>query len=210
MKKIIVTLFIFLLLTGCQKDTKGDNINININEMNNYINDDNSSSETNNTSNTNDNNDTNNKVEDSSINSSSNNNQNNNITQNKDDNTLLESEENINSEEDVINYFSKIKDKIVDKLNSDTFENAKESIMEALDKLYGFCFKGEKIGNYTLKDLSSTAKEKIFNIVFDIDSFVESKIPGYKDLFKDGYDNMITSAKKALGIVKDKITDFFN
>lgn len=123
---------------------------------------------------------------------------------------ILVEDNNITCEEDVVNYFHKLKEKIIEKVNSDTWENVKQTVIETLDIAYGFCFNGEEIGGYTLNELSNSAKEKILTIVFDIDSFIESKSPGYKQSFKESYNTMIDSAKEGLGIIKDKIINVFD
>lgn len=193
MKKVIVLLFIFILLTGCSKNKEKENNDININIENIIIENDN-----------NQNKDIYN--EEQKL-------ENNNVIVNDETNNNLDNElvdtSNIDSEEDVVNYFQDLKIKIKDKLNRDTWENVKGSILNALNTAYGFCFKGEEIGGYTLNELSDSAKEKILNIVFDIDEFIESKSPGYKESFKESYDNLIEKSKESLGIIKDKITDIF-
>lgn len=190
MKKVIILLFIFVLLTGCSKDKKKSN-DIDINTENNVVENDNNQNEDINKEEQITEND--NSIADVKIN-------------NLENNVLVDTS-NIKSEEDIVNYFQELKNKIKEKLNKETWENAKESIINALNIAYGFCFKGEEIGGYTLSELSNSAKEKILNIVFDIDKFIESKSPGYKELFKENYDELIESTKTSLEIIKDKLTD---
>ena len=75
--------------------------------------------------------------------------------------------------------------------------------------MYGFCFKGEKIGNYTLSELSNTAKEKVIGTILEIDSLIEAKVPGYKDDFKESYNVMIDSLKTGLELLKKGISNIF-
>lgn len=193
MKKVIFLLFIFVLLTGCSKDRDKIIDDIDTNLENNIVENDNNQNE--------------------DINKEEQITENSYVTEdnkiNNNSNSELVNTSNIKSEEDVVNYFVELKDKIKEKLNKDTWENVKESIVNALNIAYGFCFKGEEIGGYTLNELSDNAKEKILNIVFDIDEFIESKSPGYKESFKENYDNFIESSKSSLEIIKDKITDIF-
>ena len=116
---------------------------------------------------------------------------------------------NINTEDDVVTYFDNLKLSIKDKINNDTWDNAKEYISQAFKKMYGFCFKGEKIGNYTLFELSNTAKEKVIGTILEIDSFIEAKVPGYKDDFKESYNVMIDSLKTGLELLKKGISNIF-
>lgn len=188
MKKFMFFLFIFILLTGCSNEKEKSDDDIDTNMENNIVENENTNKEEQIIEN-------NNTITDNKTNNNS--------------NDELVDTSNIKSEEDVINYFLELKNKIKEKLNKDTWENVKGSVLNALNTAYGFCFKGEEIGGYTLNELSDSAKEKILNIVFDIDEFIESKSPGYKESFKESYDNLIEKSKESLGIIKDKITDIF-
>lgn len=118
--------------------------------------------------------------------------------------------EDIATEEEVVDYFEKSKNTIVSKLDSDTWDNVKNSVKDLFQKLYGFCFKGEEIKGYTLSDLTTSAKEKVLRVFKELDEIIESKYPNYKDDFKDSYENMKDSAKTGLGIVKDTIKKIFS
>lgn len=192
MKKVIIIFFIFVLLTGCNKNKKDDNNDIDINIENIIIENGN----------------------DKELNKDISNEEqiyenNNAIVDDYNSNNEMVDISNIKSEEDVVNYFQELKDKIKEKLDKNTWENVKESVIEALNTAYGFCFMGREIGGYTLNELNSNAKEKILNIVFEIDEFVESKSPGYKELFKESYEYLIDKSKESLEIIKDKITNIF-
>ena len=193
MKKVIFLLFIFVLLTGCSKDRDKIIDDIDTNLENNIVENGNAQNKD--------------IYKEEQISENSYVTEDNKINNNS--NSELVNTSNIKSEEDVVNYFVELKDKVKEKLNRDTWENVKESIVNALNIAYGFCFKGEEIGGYTLNELSDNAKEKILNIVFDIDEFIESKSPGYKESFKENYDNFIESSKSSLEIIKDKLTDIF-
>ena len=219
MKKVIILLIFVFILTGCSKENNlnvkekyNDDTTINKEDIDeevvldveskdeDSVNSDTTNNEFNKESNEEDL-DTNSITKNENI-------EKNNINK-KTDNELV-STSNIKTEEDVVNYFVKLKGKVVEKVNSDTWDNVKESVINGLNTAYGFCFKGEEISGYTLNELSSDAKEKILKIVFDIDSFIESKSPGYKELFKESYDNMTESTKASLGLIKEKISEFFN
>lgn len=192
MKKVIILLFIFVLLIGCSKEQEKSNENIDTNIENSVD----------------ENNNKNEEVNKEEIIIENNNSPTYNETNDNSNNELVDTSD-IKNEEDVVNYFQELKSKIKEKLNKDTWENAKEGIISSLNIAYGFCFKGEEIGGYTLNELSDNAKEKILNIVFDIDEFIESKSPGYKESFKENYNNLIESSKESLEIIKDKLTDIF-
>ena len=203
MKNVIVLLFLVLILTGCTSKT-----DINRKENNIESNEDNVVDNTIEDNKENNNNNIDNESEnDNNIDDIIDNIEDINKKEEKDE--LIDTT-NIKTEEDVVNYFVELKENVKEKINSDTWENVKETVMDALDTAYGFCFKGEEIGGYTLNELSESAKDKILNIVLDIDEFIESKSPGYKELFKESYDNMIESAKEGLGLIKDKISEFFS
>ena len=126
-------------------------------------------------------------------------------------NNYYYNEDNIESEEDLVDYFTSLKDDLKEKLDSSTsWQSIKEYTKETLSKIYGFCFKGEEIGGYTFDELSSTTKEKIINIVLNIDEFITEKYPNYKDDFKDSYSNMIDSFKESLSVIKDTIRKIIN
>ena len=201
MKKVIILLFVLIVLTGCSKNNDSSNKNDEKAKDNEIVD---VSLE---------NNDTDQYADTEEIDTDNINDDNDNVLDNNSNNNTtdeLVDTSNIETEEDLVNYFSDLKDKIKEKLNKDTWENVKKSVMSALNTAYGFCFKGEEIGGYTLSELSDSSKEKILNIVFDIDTFIELKSPGYKESFKESYNTMIESAKKSLGLIKDKITDIFN
>lgn len=219
MKKVIILLFFVFILTGCSQES-----NLNVNEKYNndtIVNKENINEEVVLDVESKDEDSVNSDTDSSGFNKESNEKdldinsitKNENIEKNnvsdKIDNELVDTSY-IKTEDDVVNYFVKLKGKVVEKVNSDTWDNVKESVINGLNTAYGFCFKGEEIGGYTLSELSSDAKEKILKIVFDIDSFIESKSPGYKELFKESYDNMIESTKASLGLIKDKISNFFS
>jgi len=200
MKKIIVLLIVLIILTGCNKNND------------NYIENREKENKTNVITLENDNSN----IEfNKEIDLENNNYQEEkpNITYNiieKNNNDILVTPSNVEKEEDVVNYFEELKNKIKEKLNKDTWENAKESIINTLNTAYGFCFKGEEIGGYTLNELSESTKEKILNIVFDIDRLIEEKSPGYKNSFKESYSTMIESAKNSLNLIKNKLSNIFD
>lgn len=206
MKKVILILILLFVLSGCT---------ININNYNDSKKDNISQGEvTDNSSNLNEE-----VIKDNSYNNNYNNVSNNNSENivnsgetydNVSNNDELVDTSNIKSEDDVVNYFVKLKEKVIEVSKSDTWQNVKGKVIEALDIAYGFCFKGEEIGGYTLSELSTSAKEKVLNIVFDIDAYLEEVSPGYKDSFKDSYHNLIDSTKESLGLIKDKLSDIFS
>jgi len=219
MKKVIILLFILISLTGCGKNNDNsnkdegkvkDSTQEEVSLENDEINMENKNQEGNiNFEETNNELEQAEEVENTNTDNINNDNYVDNNSNNNNTTDELVDTSNIETEEDVVNYFVELKDKIKEKLNKETWENAKESVMKSLNTAYGFCFKGEEIGGYTLSELSQSAKEKILNIVFDIDEFIESKSPGYKDSFKESYHNMIENAKESLGLIKDKIKEIF-
>ena len=192
MQKIFIILVLILSLTGCNKkqeiindkdniDIKVDNINKEETKEDINITNDNKSEEV---------------ISDNTA------------SYNKDTFDINDTS-NINTEDDVVTYFDNLKLSIKDKINNDTWDNAKEYISQAFKKMYGFCFKGEKIGNYTLSELSNTAKEKVIGTILEIDSLIEAKVPGYKDDFKESYNVMIDSLKTGLELLKKGISNIF-
>ncbi len=192
MKKIFIILVLILSLTSCNKkqeiindkdniDIKVDNINKEETKEDINITNDNKSEEV---------------ISD-------------NTTSYNKDTFDINDTSNINTEDDVVTYFDNLKLSIKDKINNDTWDNTKEYISQAFKKMYGFCFKGEKIGNYTLSELSNTAKEKVIGTILEIDSLIEAKVPGYKDDFKESYNVMIDSLKTGLELLKKGISNIF-
>lgn len=180
MKKLIVICLCLFFLTACGKDNSDININININD---------------------------NKQEDVTSDYT------NDKQENKQDeptNIDINNSDNEKNEEEIVSYFTSLKENIKSKVNGDTWENVKTSVKDMLNKAYGFCFNNEEINGYTFSELSESTKEKILNIVSDIDIFIEGKIPGYKDSIKEGYDSLIETTKEGFNKVKDKLKEFFS
>lgn len=70
---------------------------------------------------------------------------------------------------------------------SDTFtqpENlvaAYESMVEGGKQLYNFIFKGGEIKGYTFQDLSESGKQQVTDGFKEIDEYINSLVPGYKE-----------------------------
>lgn len=212
MKKVIFISIILLTLTGCTININNYDSN-NSNEKENEV-VENTSNENNDITKEEVKEENNTSINNNVSSNNYNTNTNDNTSDNNSNNSISNNDElvdtsNIKSEEDVVNYFVKLKEKIIEISKSDTWQNVKGKVISALETAYGFCFKGEEIGGFTLKELSTSAKEKILNIVFDIDSYLEGVSPGYKDMFSESYHNLINSTKESLGLIKDKISDIF-
>ena len=204
MKKFIV-LLLFIFVTGCV------NVNVTINKENDekeeYSNDNLEDNAVNKPvkeeslpdSNISNEKDTNLKVEESS---------NDNNVSNQE--SVLEDDSNFKSETELINHFVNLKEDIKGKLNKDTWNNVKTSVLNSLNSIYGFCFKNEEIGGYTFKELSTDAKEKILNIVYEIDETIEEFSPNYKENIKENYDKLKDKTKDSITNIKDKVVEWWN
>lgn len=81
---------------------------------------------------------------------------------------------NKNADQYIISYF-----KDTEKMFLDT--NKEENIKENFKDIIDFLFYDGKINNYTLKDLSASAKLEILKLVLSIDKNIEDYLPGYKE-----------------------------
>lgn len=93
-------------------------------------------------------------------------------------------QETIQSEEDVINYVTKMHDTVIQNEKKETFSDWKEKSKKMFITLTDFIFYNGKIGNYTFDSLSDSAKAKIVDMAIRMDNKIESHYPSYKENIK--------------------------
>jgi len=114
-----------------------------------------------------------------------------------------------NKEEEIVSYFENLETIIDNYINQDNFEKIKESSKEMVVTGIDFIFYGKEIKGITFNELTDTTKEKIIEIVNNIDIKLENKIPGYKETIKDkfnqGYDYISEKLKEGSDYIDDKL-----
>ena len=123
-------------------------------------------------------------------------------------------EEQTATEEDVINYFNDLYNKLTGYLNSENVETVKYEVNHILAEMTGFIFYDDPILGISLKDISDTGKQKIGEIwqatVFvmeekypeftaDVSKGVtEAQVKGLK-LYNSGKESLSGALKDAIG-----------
>lgn len=95
--------------------------------------------------------------------------------------------EEVNTENDVISYFS-LKEKEITNNEEDVSlrKKAKDTFVSIVD----FIFYDKEIKGYTFDELTTSAKLKIIKIALTIDSKIDEYFPNYKDTIKDKYNSI--------------------
>lgn len=120
----------------------------------------------------------------------------------KDETTIISEKESkpILTEEELVSYISKIETE-VEKLT--TKESASKEIKDTLKRsfitLTDFIFYDGKINNWTFKDLTTQAKNKVLNIWESMDQKIEKKVPNYKE-------KITNTSQKVYSNIKEKAT----
>lgn len=108
----------------------------------------------------------------------------------------------------IINEFNSIKDKITNYLNSEDFENFKDSAKGVFINIVDFIFYDGEIKGIKFNDLTEEGKKQVLALASSIDNMITNKYPTYKEdistTTKDAY-------KKASELIKQgakSISDF--
>ena len=110
----------------------------------------------------------------------------------KDDNVVEstvedDSQETKYSDNDIVTYFSDLKDKVINYNNeNDVGREIKEKFVTCVD----FLFYDKQIGGKTFKELNDSAKIKVLELAMFIDSKIDLVFPGYKDSISSSYQNI--------------------
>ena len=89
-------------------------------------------------------------------------------------------------DDNVIEEFLKIEQEV----NNNIYDKSSTFLDKIGDKvatMIGFIWYGEEINGVTYNELSSSAKTKVKNIYYNVDSKIENKIPNYKEKIKYKY-----------------------
>ena len=95
------------------------------------------------------------------------------------------------NESDVVDYFEDKEDEVE---NNSFKEKFKDYFVEIVD----FIFYGTEIKGHTFNDLTSSGKLKVISIALKIDSFIDSKVPGYKETISGTSSRIYNNAKEKL------------
>ena len=95
------------------------------------------------------------------------------------------------NESDVVDYFENKEDEVE---NNSFKEKFKDYFVEIVD----FIFYGTEIKGHTFNDLTSSGKLKVISIALKIDSFIDSKVPGYKETISGTSSRIYNNAKEKL------------
>lgn len=77
--------------------------------------------------------------------------------------------------------FNELKNYASDQWNSEEFQTKLEECKQRLRNLLDFVFNGKEINGITFNDLSSEAKTKVMNALIELDEWIETLFPEYKE-----------------------------
>lgn len=120
------------------------------------------------------------------------------------------------SEEDnvIIEEFNQVKNKVVEFLNSEEVDNARDKAKGVFISVVDFLFYDGEINGVKFDDLTDDGKQKVLELATNIDSYIVKKFPTYKedisetaktaytkasDLIKKGANNIKDFSKEQLG-----------
>ena len=114
-------------------------------------------------------------------------------------------------ENEIITYFQGLEEEVNNCINAESFEKVKEKAKEMFITGIDFIFYCKEIKGVTFEELTTEAQERIMYIVANIDSKIESKIPGYKETIKDkfgqGYDYVSEKLQEGLKYIDGKLDE---
>lgn len=121
--------------------------------------------------------------------------------------TLITDQTKASNEQEVVKYIEDIEHQISNYTNStEQTPEIKEKLKNTFITLTDFAFYGGTIKGVTFNELSTSAKEKILNIINSIDLKIESVSPNYKETIKDNSDKVYSNIKEKTKILKEQIT----
>jgi len=120
--------------------------------------------------------------------------------------TLITDETKASNKQEVVEYIEDI-DKQISNYTKSTEQTPeiKEKLKNTFITLTDFAFYGGTIKGITFNELSSSAKEKVLNIIDSIDSKIERVSPNYKETIKASSNKVYTNIKEQTKILKDQI-----
>ena len=104
-------------------------------------------------------------------------------------------DDNITSEEELLEYIFSIKKDINNYLESDDVQEYKEEVINKFIIIVEFIFFDGEIGEYKFSDLTDETKQKILELATDIDSKIEIKYPNYKEGISEKYEDISSKLK---------------
>ena len=106
-------------------------------------------------------------------------------------------DEKLTNDKDIISYFNE-ELATIEEILKDKENGYEQKVKEKIIILIDFLFYNSEINGVTLNQLSVDAKNKLINILFDLDEMIEKEIPNYKNQISNEY-------KIALDIIKNQI-----
>lgn len=88
---------------------------------------------------------------------------------------------NLENEEEVINFLENVSDMSDDWISSDKLETVKENVTTGVATFILFMSGDSTIGGYTFSSLTDAGKQKVEILFIKMDNKLESKFPGYKE-----------------------------
>ncbi len=119
--------------------------------------------------------------------------------------------ENFQTEDQVIEYFDTIDQKLDQLFTKENFNKVKEQtkdvVFSSLVTTVEFFSNNEPIGGYYFSDLTDPAKQKVMEIMEHIDDKIKERYPDYKDYLKEKWNIGYDSFKNLFEQGKDKVKE---
>lgn len=117
----------------------------------------------------------------------------------------IKSCDNFNSEDEVINYFDELKNKVSDYLSSDNINKYKDKVYNIFLTSVGFITNQEPIRGVYFNDLTDETKQVIISASDYIDEKIKSKFPTYKEDIKHFSGKTYDGIKEKYNSVKELV-----
>lgn len=109
---------------------------------------------------------------------------------------------------DLQNGFNELKNYASDKWNSEEFQTKLSICKEKLKMLLDFVFNGKEINGITFKQLSTEAKKNVMQSLIELDEWIETLFPEYKERIYDWLVNLGVGGVELWNDLKDGFNSY--